>query len=144
MPHARTIRVVALAVIILSVGMGAILHLGSHEDVADRTALMRVRAAVSATEAWYQDPFGGDGSYRGLSSAALVQQAPAVSSRVAVTVLHGGRAYCISDVEAPGHSAFYLGGDVGLLTDRAGTTPYRVTLVHSTGTDAAALCTAVR
>jgi hypothetical protein len=51
--------------------------------------------------AWYQDPFGGDGSYRRLSTAALVHQAPAVSSNVGVTVLHGGRAYCISDVEAP-------------------------------------------
>jgi len=129
---------------ILSVGLGATSLLGSHGVPADRTALMQVRAAVSATAAWYQDPFGGDGSYRGLSSAALVQQAPAVSSRVAVTVLHGGRAYCISDVEAPGHSAYYLGGDLGLLTDRAGTVPYRVTLVHSTGTDAAAICTAVR
>ena len=144
MHHALTIRVVALTLIILSVGMGATAYLGPRGNVEDQDALMHVRAAVSATAAWYQDPFGGDGSYRGLSIAALVHQAPAVSSNVGVTVLHGGRAYCISDVEAPGHSAYYLGGDVGLLRDRAGTVPYRVTLVHSTDTNASALCTAVR
>jgi hypothetical protein len=73
-----------------------------------------------------------------------MHQAPAVSSKIAVTVLHGGKAYCISDVEGPGHSAYYLGGDTGVLTHLAGTVPYQVTLVHSTGADAAALCTAVR
>ena len=144
MQHALTIRVVALTLIILSVGVGATSYLGTHAKAEDKAAVMHVQAAVSATAAWYQDPFGGDGSYRTLSSRALVQQAPAVSSKVAVTVLHGGRAYCISDVEGPGHSAYYLGGKTGVLTHRAGMIPYAVTLVHSTGSDAAALCSAVR
>ena len=144
MQHALTIRVVALTAIILSVGVGATSYLGSHGKAEDRAALMHVRAAVTATAAWYQDPYGGHGSYRTLSSTGLMHQAPAVSSKVAVTVLHGGRAFCISDVEAPGHSAYYVGGDAGVLTHLAGTVPFRVTLVHSTGADAAALCNAVR
>lgn len=144
MQHALTIRIVALTAIILSVGVGATSYLGSHGKAEDRAALMHVRAAVTATAAWYQDPYGGHGSYRTLSSAGLMHEAPAVSSKVAVTVLHGGRAYCISDVEGPGHSAYYLGGDTGVLTHLAGTVPHQVTLVHSTGADAAALCTAVR
>jgi hypothetical protein len=144
MQHALTIRVVALTAIILSVGVGATSYLGSHGKAEDRAAVMHVRAAVNATAAWYQDPYGGHGSYRTLSSTGLMHQAPAVSSKIAVTVLHGGKAYCISDVEGPGHSAYYLGGDTGVLTHQAGTVPYQVTLVHSTGADAAALCTAVR
>ena len=93
MQHALTIRIVALTAIILSVGVGATSYLGSHGKAEDRAALMHVRAAVTATAAWYQDPYGGHGSYRTLSSAGLMHQAPAVSSKVAVTVLHGGRAY---------------------------------------------------
>jgi hypothetical protein len=142
--HALTIRIVVLAVMILSIGVGATSYLGSHGKTEDRAALMHVRAAVTATEAWYQDPYGGHGSYRTLSSTGLRHQAPAVSSKVAVTVIHGGKAYCISDVEGPGHSAYYLGGNAGVLTHLAGTVPYRVTLVHSTGADAAALCSAAR
>jgi type II secretory pathway pseudopilin PulG len=144
MHHALSIRIVALAVMILSVGVGATSYLGSRGKTEDRSAVMHVQAAVNATRAWYQDPYGGHGSYRTLSSAGLVHEAPAVSSKVAVTVLHGGRAYCISDVEAPGHSAYYLGGNTAALTHLAGAVPWRVTLVHSTGADAAALCTAVR
>jgi hypothetical protein len=102
-----------------------------------------VRAAVLATEAWYQDPYGGRGSFRRLSTAALVGEAPAVSTNVGVTVLAGGRAYCLHDVEARGRSAYYLGGATRLLTHLAGATPYRVTLVHSTAADAAAVCAAV-
>lgn len=144
MQHALTIRIVALAVMILSVGVGATSYLGSRGKTEDRAALIHVQAALNATRAWYQDPYGGDGSYRTLNAAGLVHQAPAVSSKVAVTVLNGGRAFCISDVEGAGHSAYFIGGDAGGLTRLAGTVPHRVTLVHSTGTDAAALCTAVR
>ena len=144
MQHALTIRVVALAVLVLSVGVGATSYLGSRAKTQDAAALMHVRAAVHATTAWYQDPYGGHGSYRTLDSAALVHEAPVVSRNVRVTVLNGGHAYCISDVEAPGHSAYFLGGDAGALTHLAGAVPDQVTLVHSTAADAVALCAAVR
>jgi hypothetical protein len=144
MQHALTIRIVALTALILSVGVGATSYLGSHGKTEDAAALMHVRAAVNATVAWYQDPYGGHGSYRTLDSAALVHQAPVISSKVQVAVLESGRAYCISDVETRGHSAYYLGGNAGALTHLAGTVPYHVTLVHSTAADAAALCAAVR
>jgi hypothetical protein len=73
-----------------------------------------------------------------------VHQSPVLSNKVQVAVLGGGHAYCISDVEASGHSAYYLGGSAGTLTHLAGTVPYQVTLVHSTAANAAALCAAVR
>ena len=71
------------------------------------------------------------------------EEAPAVSAKVDVTPLAGGRAYCLHDVEARGHSAYYVGGATQLLTHLAGTTPYRVTLTHSTAADAAAVCAAL-
>ena len=64
-----------------------------------------------------------------------------VSSKVRVTVLADGRAYCLADVEAPGHSAYFLGGATHALTDLAGAVPDRVTLVRS---NAASVCAAVR
>lgn len=144
MQHALTLRIVALTVIILSVGVGATSYLGANGKAQDTAAQMHVQAAVHATMAWYQDPYGGHGSYRRLDLAGLVQEAPVVSSKVRVTVLAGGRAYCLADVEAPGHSAYYLGGATHALADLAGAVADQVTLVHSTGSDAASVCAAVR
>jgi hypothetical protein len=73
-----------------------------------------------------------------------VQEAPVVSSKISVTVLAGGRAYCLADVEGPGHSAYYLGGATHALTDLAGAVPDQVTLVHSTSSNAASICAAAR
>jgi hypothetical protein len=143
MQHGLSIRVVALAILLLAIGLGATSYLSAQGQAQDKTALDHVRAAVLATEAWYQDPYGGHGSFRQLSSAGLVQEAPAVSTKVEVTTLAGGRAYCLHDVEARGHSAYYVGGAIRLLTHLAGATPYQVTLVHSTDADAAAVCSAM-
>jgi hypothetical protein len=140
--HALTIRVVALCMLILAVGVGATAYLSSSSHGQDVAAQAHVRAAVHASAAWYQDPYGGRGSCRKLDTAALAQEAPAVSTKVHATALSGGRAFCLDDVEARGHSAYYLGGDVHLLTHLAGARAYRVTLVHSTA-DAANVCAGI-
>ena len=74
-------------------------------------AASHVSAAAKAVDAWYQDPFGGHGSYRTLDTAELLKEAPAVSPDVHVTLLAHGRAYCLDDEEGS-HSAYYVGGDI--------------------------------
>jgi Tfp pilus assembly protein PilE len=140
MQQALAIRVVVLSVLTLAAGAGATSYLGSHGKAQDNAALTHVRAAVHAAESWYQDPYGGHGSYRTLDPAALVQEAPNVSSKVHVTALAGGKAFCLDDEEAAGHSAYYLGGDVASVDNLNGATPFTATLVHSTVDDAAAVC----
>jgi hypothetical protein len=140
MQHALAVRIAVLAILVVSAGLGATSYLGSRDKARDAAAQAHVRAAVNAALAWFQDPYGGRGSYRRLSSRTLAHEAPAVSRNVGVTVLAGGRAYCLHDVEGSGHSAYYLGGDTHLLTDLAGATPYQVTLVRSTALDAATVC----
>jgi hypothetical protein len=143
MQHALTIRIVALSVLILSVGVGATSFLGANGKAQDHAAQSHLKVAVQAVKAWVQDPYGGHGSYRSLDAAALVHEAPVVSSKVQVTVVAGGRAYCLSDVEARGHSAYYLGGGTGALEPGAGVVPYQVTLVHSPTADAASVCSGI-
>lgn len=140
MHHALTIRVIALSVMILSVGVGATSYLGARGKAEDAAAMSHIQTAVQAASAWYQDPYGGHGSYRGLSGAALVHEAPVVSPKVRATALAGGRAYCLADVEASGHSAYVVGGSVGGLVKLGSVVPGRVTLVHATGSDATAVC----
>jgi hypothetical protein len=140
--HALTIRIVALAAFILAVGVGATSYLSSSSQAHDAAALAHVRAAVHAAAAWYQDPYGGRGSYRRLDQGALMREAPAVSANVHATVLSGGRAFCLADVESRGHSAYYVGGNTSLLTDLAGAAANRVTLVHSPP-DADAVCAGI-
>jgi hypothetical protein len=139
MQHALAIRVVVLTLLVLSAGVGATSYLGSHGKAQDNAALAHVRGAAQAAESWYEDPYGGHGSYRKLDPAALAHEAPNVSSKVNVTVLAGGKAFCLDDEEASGHSAYYLGGDVASVHNVNGT-PRTVTLVHSTVDDAAAVC----
>jgi hypothetical protein len=140
MHHALTIRVIALSVMILSVGVGATSYLGARGKAQDAAAMSHVRTAVQAASAWFQDPYGGHGSYRGLSGPALVHEAPVVSGKVQAISLAGGRAYCLADVEARGHSAYVVGGSVGRLAKLGTIVPGRVTLVHATAADAAAVC----
>ncbi|MGH2971620.1 MAG: hypothetical protein ACRDLE_05740 [Gaiellaceae bacterium] len=140
MQHALAIRIVVLAAVVLAAGVGATSYLGSHGKAQDNAALAHVRAAERAAEMWYQDPYGGHGSYRTLDPAKLVHEAPNVSSKVNVTVLAGGRAFCLDDEEGQGHSAYYLGGDVGSAANVNSAKPRTVTLVHSTVDDAAAVC----
>src|SRR5579872_3899937 len=139
MQHALAIRIVFLTVLVLAAGVGATSYLGSHGKAQDNAALAHVRGAVHAAESWYQDPYGGHGSYRMMNPAALMHEAPNVSSKVHVTILAGGKAFCLDDEEAGGHSAYYLGGDVASVHNVNGT-PLSVTLVHSTVDDAAAVC----
>jgi hypothetical protein len=142
MQHALTIRVVALTTVILAAGVGATSFLGANGKAEDRAAQSHLQVAVHAAEAWYQDPYGGHGSYRRLDRAALAQEAPVVSPKVQATVLAGGRAYCLADVEASGHSAYYLGGNTSRLGTPAGVVPYRVTLTHSSA-DGATVCAGI-
>lgn len=140
MHHALAIRLVVMSVVLLAAGVGATAYLGSNAKAQDAAALAHVRAAAQAVEAWFQDPYGGHGSYRSLDPAALAQEAPNVSPAVHVTVLAGGRAYCLDDEEGAGHSAYYLGGDVARFDNRNGAAPFVATLVHSVVDDAAAVC----
>jgi hypothetical protein len=129
-----------LILLVTAAGIAATGYLGGRGAKADTAALTNVRAAAGAAEAWYQDPFGGSGSYEGLSAAGLAREAPAVSPHVHVTVLARGAAFCLDDEEASGHSAYYVGGDIARVANLGGATQRQATLVHSTVPDAAAVC----
>lgn len=143
MEHLLSVRVVLVALLLLTLGVGATTYLGTQAKQEDALAQARVKTAALAAEAWFQDPFGGHGSYERLSGKALVHEAPVVSSNVQAFSLAGGRAYCLADVEASGHSAYYLGGDTAVLAKLHGLVPLQVTLVHSTGRDAASICASI-
>lgn len=139
MPHALTVRIVGLVVLVLASGGAAMSYLSGQAHAQEATARSNVAAAAQAVTAWYQDPFGGHGSYKGLSTEALIQEAPAISPKVHVTVLAGGRAFCLDDEEGP-RSAYFVGGSVGSISNLNGATPFAVTLVRSSTTTAAAVC----
>jgi hypothetical protein len=134
-----TLRALALVLVVLVTGATAMTFAGNRSKAQAAAAQAHVGAAAAAVRAWYQDPFGGHGSYRKLDAAALVREAPAISTKVHVTLLAGGRAYCLDDEEG-GQSAYYVGGAVGRITNLNGATPFAVTLVHSATTTAAAVC----
>ena len=134
------VRMLALLVIASAVGVAATAYVRPNGAKHDKAAVSNVQAAAAAAEAWFQDPLGGGGSYRRLSETRLVHQAPAVSANVHVTVLAGGAAFCLDDEEAPGHSAFYVGGNVGHVSGLGALQPSAATLVHSRTNDAAAVC----
>jgi hypothetical protein len=142
--HPIAVRMLALLALLTALGVAATAYAGSagraQERARDRAAVSNVAVAAAAAEAWFQDPLGGGGSYRKLDAAGLARQAPAVSSRVHVTVLAKGTAFCLDDEESSGHSAYFVGGAVGRLHHLAGAVPATPTLVHSTSTDAAAVC----
>jgi hypothetical protein len=137
--HALSIRILGLVILVLAAGGAAMSYLSGQARAEQSTAATHLVAAARAVSAWYQDPFGGHGSYRGLSTEALIHEAPAVSSKVHVTVLAGGRAFCLDDEEGP-HSAYYVGGNVGRIANLNGATPFAVTPVRSSTTTAAAIC----
>jgi hypothetical protein len=134
------VRVLALVLVLTVTGIVATAYLGGRRTDADKAALTNVRAAAGAAEAWYQDPFAGKGSYKGLSAAGLAHEAPVVSPHVHVTVLAGGGAYCLDDEEASGHSAYYVGGRVARIANLRAAATHQATLVHSTFSDASAVC----
>jgi len=141
--HPIAVRLLAVLVIVAALGVAATAYLASTGRASDRTAASNVRAAAAAADAWFQDPFAGDGSYRKLDSAGLIREAPSVSSNVHVTLLANGAAYCLDDEEAPGHSAYYVGGEVGRLTHLAGAVTLAPTIVHSKTADAASVCRSI-
>lgn len=139
MQHALTVRALGLALLVLALGGAAMTYLSNRARGQQQTVHSQVAAAAHAVGAWYQGPFGGHGSYRGLTTGALIHEAPAVSPDVHVTVLAGGRAYCL-DAEQGSSSAYYVGGDVDRIANLNGATPFTVTLVRSQTTTAAAVC----
>ncbi len=145
--HPVAVRLVALLALLAALGVAATAYAGSASRTQarahDRAAVSHVLGAAMAAEAWFQDPLGGDGSYRKLDAAGLIREAPSVSTRVNVTVLAGGAAYCLDDEEAAGHSAYFIGGSVGRLHHLAGAATETATLVRSSSADAAAVCRSV-
>lgn len=145
--HPIAVRLLALLAFLAALGVAATAYASSagraQERARDRAAVTNVSAAAAAAEAWLQDPLGGSGSYRKLDPAGLVRQAPSVSPNVHVTVLAKGAAFCLDDEEAPGHSAYYVGGQVGKLHHLGGAAPLKATLVLSQTVDAAAVCRSI-
>ncbi|MGH2933987.1 MAG: hypothetical protein ACRDL2_05655 [Gaiellaceae bacterium] len=142
MPQLQPVAVRMLALLVLASALGgaATAYVRPGTTQHDKAATSNVRAAAAAAESWFQDPLGGSGSYRRLTTSRLVHQAPAVSPHVHVTVLAGGAAFCLDDVEAPGRSAFYVGGNVARVSGLGAIHPSVATLVHSQAVDAAAVC----
>lgn len=145
--HPITVRLLALLAMLAALGIAATAYAASagrsQNSARDRAAVSQVRAAAVAAEAWLQDPLGGSGSYRKLDAAALVREAPSVSANVQVVVLANGAAYCLYDEEAPGHSAYYVGGEVSRLDHMGGAAPLAAMLVDSATADAAAVCRSI-
>lgn len=139
MHHALAVRGLGLVILLLAAGGAIMSSLSGQARSQEAAARSHVAAAARAVRAWHQDPSGGHGSYRGLTTEALVREAPAVSPEVHVTVLAGGRAFCLDDEEGS-HSAYFMGGDVGRIANLNGATPFAVTLVRSAMTTAAAVC----
>ena len=141
--HPIAVRLLAVLVLVAGLGVAATAYVSTTGRAADRNAVSNVRAAAAAAEAWYQDPFGGDGSYRKLDASRLLHEAPSVSPNVHVTVLAHGAAYCLDDEEAPGHSAYYIGGLVERLSRLGGAATRTPTLLRSRTADGASVCRSV-
>ncbi len=120
-------------------------YLSFRGNAQDAAAQSNVRSAIPAAEAWYQDTAGGNSTYLLLNNAALAKEAPGVSPKVNVKVLGSGAAYCLSDDEAVGHGAFYVGGDSTKITQTSPITPVAtVTKVNGTSaTGGASACNAL-
>ena len=91
-------------------------YLSFRGNAQDAAAQSNVRSAIPAAEAWYQDTAHGNSTYTGLDNAGLALEAPGVSPKVTVKVAAGGSWYCLSDDEAVGHGAYYVGGDSTKIT----------------------------
>jgi type IV pilus assembly protein PilA len=91
-------------------------YLSFRGNAQDAAAQSNVRSAIPAAEAWYQDTAHGNSTYTGLNNPGLALEAPGVSPKVLVKVLGNGAAYCLSDDEAVGHGAYYVGGDSTKIT----------------------------
>jgi type IV pilus assembly protein PilA len=92
-------------------------YLSLRGNAQDAAAKSNVRSAIPAAETYYQL---NNSSYAGMTQTALNQQAPGIAPNVLVAVSSDGAAYCLEDTEAPGHSAYYIGGDQNLGGDGNG------------------------
>ena len=113
-------------------------YLSFRGNAQDAAAQANVRSAIPAAEAWYQDTAGGNSTYTGLSNANLAKEAPGVSPNVGVKVLGSGAAYCLYDDEAPGHGAYYIGGDSTQITQPSPSLPVATVKKINTAGDATA------
>jgi type IV pilus assembly protein PilA len=114
-------------------------YLSFRGNAQDAAAKSNVRSAIPAAEGFYQV----GSTYTGLTDSTgtdtLNTEAPGVSPNVRVKVINSGKGYCLSDTEATGHSAYYVGGDLTGETIPAGTAVSAVTGIA----DGAAICTAL-
>ena len=120
-------------------------YLSFRGNAQDAAAQSNVRSAIPAAEAWYQDTAGGNSTYLLMNNAALAKEAPGVSPKVNVKILGSGAAYCLSDDEAVGHGAFYVGGDSTKITQSSPAAAVAtVTKVNGTSaTGGASVCNAL-
>jgi hypothetical protein len=133
--HALGVRILGFVILALAAGGMAASFLAGRAHAHESAARSHVTAAVEAVQAWHRE----HGSYRGLTAEALGREAPAVSSKVHVTVLAGNRAFCLDDEEGS-RSAYFVGGNVGRIANLNGAKSFAVTVVRSATTTAAAVC----
>jgi type IV pilus assembly protein PilA len=110
-------------------------YLSFRGNAQGAAAESNVRSAIPAAEGFYQV----GSTYTGMTLATLQTQAPGVAPNVIPKVINSGKGYCLSDTEATGHSAYYVGGDMTGETVPAGTVVSAVTPVA----DGAAICSAL-
>jgi type IV pilus assembly protein PilA len=122
-------------------------YLSFRGNAQDAAAQSNIRSAIPAAEAFYQDTNGGNSTYNWavvnagignalgdpMDNAALAFEAPGVSPGVHVDVLASGAAYCLYDDQAPGHGAYYLGGDTTQATLVGSPAVSTVTKVNDAG-----------
>jgi type IV pilus assembly protein PilA len=90
-------------------------YLSFRGNASQAAAQANVRSAIPAAEGYYQDPAAGNGSYTGLTKAALAAQAPGVDPNTNVTVVNAGGGYCLDNTNG-GKMAYYIGGAPGTVT----------------------------
>ncbi len=143
---------IELLVVIVILGILAAIavpsYLSFRGNAQDAAAQSNVRSAIPAAEAWYQDTAGGNSTYCSASCNNANpgrRKLPGVSPKVQVKVLGSGAAYCLSDDEAVGHGAYYVGGDSTKITQTSPVTPVAtVTKVNGTSaTGGADACNAL-